>query len=96
MDKSIFTQEYAVLLELLRQARAAAGLTQIQLAQRLGRSQSFVTKMESGDRRLDLIQLRTVCRALGTDVVAFVTRLEVRLAAHSRRRPADAPSPPAD
>jgi transcriptional regulator with XRE-family HTH domain len=80
MDKSIFTAEYAVLLELLRAARATAGLSQVELARRLGVSQSFVTKMESGDRRLDVIQLRTVCRVLGTDLISFLTRLEARLA----------------
>ena len=54
MEKSIHTREYAVLLRLLKQAREAAGLTQVQVARRLKQSQSFVTKMERGgppDRR---------------------------------------------
>ena len=81
MDKSIHTAEYAALLGLLRDARSSAGLTQHQLAARLGQSQSFVAKMEVGQRRLDLVQLRTVCRALGTTLPEFVARLEERLAA---------------
>lgn len=81
MEKSIYTAEHAVLLELLREARAAAGLTQAALAARLGRTQSFVTKAERGDRRLDVVQLRTVLAALGTTLPAFVGRLEERLAA---------------
>jgi transcriptional regulator with XRE-family HTH domain len=79
MEKSIFTDEYAVLLTLLREARQAAGLSQVQLAERLGQSQSFVSKMEQGDRRLDLIQLRTICRALGTTLPRFVEKFEERL-----------------
>ena len=80
MDKSIYTDEYAVLLEVLREARQEAGLTQVQLAQALQQSQSFVSKVEVGERRLDLIQLRTICHALGTTLPVFVTRLEARLA----------------
>jgi transcriptional regulator with XRE-family HTH domain len=83
MEKSIFTEEYAALLELLRQARQAAELTQVELARRLGQSQSFVSKVEAGQRRLDVIQLRTICQALGTTLPAFVARLERRLTATS-------------
>ena len=79
MEKSIHTREYAALLDLLRQARLDAGLTQVELAQRLGQSQSFVSKAEVGERRLDLIQLRTICAALGTTLPDFVDRLEERL-----------------
>jgi transcriptional regulator with XRE-family HTH domain len=79
MEKSIYTAEYAALLALLREAREAAGLTQVQLARALGQSQSFVSKAEKGDRRLDLVQLRTICLALGTALPEFVARLEERL-----------------
>lgn len=79
MEKTIYTTEYAHLLELLREIREKANVTQTELAERLGRSQSFVTKYERGDRRLDAIQLRTICLALGTDLVSFVAELERRL-----------------
>ncbi len=79
MEKTIYTTEYAQLLELLREIREKANVTQTGLAERLGRSQSFVTKYERGDRRLDAIQLRTICLALGTDLVSFVAELERRL-----------------
>ena len=79
MNKTIHSRDYAVLLELIREARATAGLTQVQLAEKLGQSQSFVSKMELGDRRLDVVQLRTVCLAVGTTLIAVVTRLEQRL-----------------
>jgi transcriptional regulator with XRE-family HTH domain len=80
MEESIHTDEYAALLALLQEARQSANLTQTELAERLGKSQSFVTKMESGDRRLDLIQLRTICLAFGTTLPAFVEKLERRIA----------------
>ena len=79
MEKTIYTAEYARLLELLRETREQASVTQTELAERIGRSQSFVTKFERGDRRLDAIQLRTICQALGTDLVSFVAELERRL-----------------
>lgn len=85
MDKSIHTDEYAVLVELLKESREAAELTQEELATKLKQSQSFVSKMETGDRRLDLVQLRTVCAALGVTLADFVSQFEGRLAA--RRSP---------
>lgn len=86
MEKSIFTNEYGVLLALLRKTRSKAGLTQVQLAARLGQSQSFVSKVEIGERRLDVIQLRTICRALGTTLSELVARLEERLASRRQRK----------
>ena len=56
-----------------------AGLTQVQLAKRLKQSQSFVTKMERGDRRIDVVQLRTICRIYGLTLSEFVARLEAEL-----------------
>lgn len=79
MDKSIYTAEYAALLRVLKSERERAELTQVELAKRLKVTQSFVSKMERGDRRLDIVQLRTVCRALGTTLAAFVARLEKEL-----------------
>ena len=79
MEKSIYSHEYTVLLDLLRQARQRAQLTQAQLAERIGQTQSFVTKCERGERRLDVVQLRTICDALGTSPTAFVRKWEKRL-----------------
>lgn len=77
MDKkSIYTREYAVLLRLLRRTREEAGVTQVGLAAALARTQSFVSKIERGETRLDVIQLRSVLAALGTTLPAFARRLE--------------------
>jgi transcriptional regulator with XRE-family HTH domain len=79
MEKSIFTREYGVLLRLLREAREQAGLTQVELAAKLKQTQSFVSKVELGDSRLDLIQLRTILIAIGLSLPAFVERFEREL-----------------
>jgi transcriptional regulator with XRE-family HTH domain len=64
------------LQDLLRSLRLEAGMRQSDLAARLGRPQSFVSKYESGERRLDLIELRDVCRGLGTSLEEFVRKFE--------------------
>ncbi len=61
---------------LLREARTAAGLRQADLARRLGKPQSFVSKYESGERRLDLVELRQVCAAIGISLEELVRRFE--------------------
>lgn len=79
MDKSIYTREYRAVTRLLKRTREKAGITQVELAEALGQSQSFVSKCERGERRLDIIQLRTVCRTLGLSLQDFVERLEREL-----------------
>ena len=61
-----------LLLALLRKVRLDAGMRQADLAKSLGRPQSFVSKYESGERRLDLLELEEVCRRLGVSLIRFV------------------------
>lgn len=75
--KAISPEE--ALLELLVSLRAEAGLRQLDLADRLGKPQSFVSKYESGERRLDIIELRAVCEALKVSLVEFAERFEKAL-----------------
>lgn len=79
MEKSTFSREYRVMRQLLRRYREKAGLTQTDLADALDETQSYVSKCERGERRLDLIQLRAFCTAIGVDLVAFVSALESAL-----------------
>lgn len=79
MSKSLYTPEQEALQVLLRQVRQEAGLTQAGLATRLGRPQTFVSKYELGERRLDLLQMRQICRAVGLTLEGFVRRLEAML-----------------
>lgn len=80
MEKSIYTREYAAFLRLLRRVREDAGMTQVGLAEALEKNQSYVSKLERGETRLDVIQLRTVLAALGTELPAFSRRLEAEIA----------------
>ena len=72
MGKSIHTTEHQKLRELLIAARKRAGLTQAEVAELLGRPQSFVAKYEGGERRLDVIELIEVSRALNADPARIV------------------------
>jgi transcriptional regulator with XRE-family HTH domain len=56
--------------------RKGAGLTQAQLAERLGVHQSFIVKCELGERRLDIVELRAFCAALGISLSEFVETFE--------------------
>ncbi|WP_433268983.1 helix-turn-helix domain-containing protein [Actinosynnema sp. CS-041913] len=79
MDKGITAEEYRRFRALLRQMRLEAGLTQVEVAKRLDEPQSFVSKYESGERRLDVIELRRVAQALGTTLAVVVLRLNQEL-----------------
>lgn len=63
-------------LSLLRELRVQAGIRQVDMARALGKSQAFVSYYESGARRLDLLELRQVCKVLGVSLPAFVRRFE--------------------
>lgn len=76
MKKSIHREEYVVLRRLLRQAREGADLTQEELADRLKVNQTFVSKSECGERRVDVIELRLICSAIGISFLQFVEDLE--------------------
>ena len=76
MEKSIYSAEYQRLCGLLRQLRHEAGLTQVQVAARLGVPQSFVSKYESGERRLDVVELGHVAGALGVPLRDVLDRLD--------------------
>lgn len=71
--------EQEVLQKLLRDLRLNANLRQTDLAKKLGLPQSFVSKYESGERRLDILELRGVCTALGVSLSDLARRLEEQL-----------------
>lgn len=79
MHKSQPQEGHDSLLALLRQIRLDAKLRQVDLAKRLGQPQSFVSKYESGERRLDILELRSLCKTVGTTLEQFVAKLEQRL-----------------
>ena len=80
MTKDSDSRKYEVLQELLREKRTKAKLSQRQLAEKLGKPQSWVCRHEKGDLRLDYIELRAYLLALDTSIVGFVKNLESRIA----------------
>lgn len=67
MTTSLHTAEYEHFRLLLVSAREKAGLTQAEVSEKLRRPQSFVSKYEGGERRLDFVEFLQVCKALGVD-----------------------------
>ena len=80
MRKSVHTKEYAVFLELLIESRQKAGFTQEQLGKQLPFEQPGISKIERGERRVDVIELKMICDRLGIPFTDFVKELEKRLA----------------
>lgn len=65
MPSSIFTQRHQEFMAFIASVRKAVGITQVELAERLGKPQSFVSKVERGERRLDVIEFCELAEALG-------------------------------
>lgn len=76
MRHSRHTARYKKLQVALKSARAAAGMTQAQVGEQLGRPQSFVNKYESGERRLDVVEFLDVARILGVKPHLVLRKLE--------------------
>ena len=70
MEKSVHTPDYRVLRSELRNVRAAAGVSQRDLAARLGVPHSWVAKVENGERRIDLVEFCWFASACGADPLA--------------------------
>jgi transcriptional regulator with XRE-family HTH domain len=67
------------ILLLLREIRQEKGIRQVDMAEQLGVPQSFVSKYESGTRRLDIIELRHICQVLGISLQDFIQKMEEML-----------------
>jgi transcriptional regulator with XRE-family HTH domain len=74
-EKSVHSPEQKTFCEVMIRARKSAGLTQMALAARLHRPQSFVAKYEGGERRLDVVEFITVSQALGADPIKLLRQL---------------------
>ena len=75
MARGIHDARYRRLIDALADARRDAGLTQLELAQRLGRRQQFVSKYESGERRLDVVEFADIARLLGLDPADLIAEI---------------------
>lgn len=73
------TKEHKILLKLLKKTRVDAGLRQVDIAKKLRVPQSMISKYEVGERRIDLLELRDICAALGMPLAEFIAKLEAKL-----------------
>lgn len=73
MEKAIYTTQHNTVVEKIISARNEAGLTQKQLAEKLGRTQSFISKVESGQRRVDVVLVKQLSKLLKKPISYFVS-----------------------
>ncbi|MFV7436603.1 helix-turn-helix domain-containing protein [Pseudomonas vlassakiae] len=79
MTKAIYRREHMIFLQELKRMRVESGMTQVQCSAALGRPQSFMSDVERGVRRLDMVQLRDLCQVLGSDLISFTKSFEEAL-----------------
>lgn len=79
MKKSIHNEQYRQLIKMLRSLRESKGITQEQLASKLNITQGIVSKIESCERRIDVIETRNICNALDFSFCDFVNLVENEL-----------------
>lgn len=77
--KSIFSEEYQIFIDFIKLKRIEKGLTQLDLANKLGVTQSFISKCERSERRLDLIETRKIANAIGIQFSALILEIESAL-----------------
>lgn len=90
MPSSLHNADYQLFRSMLIEARVTSGLTQVQIAERLFKPQSYISKYERGERRLDFPEFVELADILGIDVVDFVRAYQAALAsskAQKIRRP---------
>jgi transcriptional regulator with XRE-family HTH domain len=84
MPRSVFSEPYEAFTQALIAERKKAGLTQEDLAARLHKRQSFVSKMERGERRIDVVEFLVIARAIGIDPLTMLSHVNDSLPANAR------------
>lgn len=79
MKKRVYLAQRTHLTNLLREMRLEAGITPTDLAARIEKDQSYVSRYESGQRRLDVLEVREICQAIGITLEQFAKKLEKAL-----------------
>lgn len=72
MTRSVYTAKYKLMREMLADLRNQSGLSQAALAERLGVNQTYVSKYELGERRLDIVEFFEIAEAIGFDALEFL------------------------
>jgi len=81
VKKSIYKKEYKYFIEVFVEFRNKAGLLQTDLAKKLNVHQSYISKIETDQRRVDVIELREICYHLNTNLIEFASHLEKKIKA---------------
>jgi len=68
MEKTIKTKEYAVFIERIKKARLESGLKQVDVARKMKRPQSYISRVESGEYRLDILEVKNFAKLYGKSV----------------------------
>lgn len=76
---SVSSEEYQLVIKKIRDARIEKGITQAKLAEALGRPQSFIAKVENGERKLDVVEFAVIARLLGVDAGAVIEQIGGRI-----------------
>jgi transcriptional regulator with XRE-family HTH domain len=85
LGKSVNSVRYDVLLELLRELRQTAGVSQADVAKRLQQPQTVVSKIERGERRIDFVELGLYLEGVNSDLRSFLDEYDRRLARRTTR-----------
>ena len=85
MPKPIHRGEYEAMRALLRELRVGAHVKQAELSQALGKPQPYISAIETGHRRVDLIEIRDICKVLGIALPDFVAAFEKALRVTAKR-----------
>lgn len=72
MSSSLYSKEHKIIVEKLIRARHEAGLDQVEVAKKLGRSQSYLSKIESGQRKIEVIQLQKFAKIYKKNIDYFL------------------------
>lgn len=72
MEKTIKTKEYAIFIERMRKARLESGLKQTEVAKKMRRPQSYISRVESGEYRLDILELKQFAKIYGKEITFFI------------------------
>lgn len=78
MKNSIYRKDYQQFLGVLKEVRLEKQLHQSEVAESLNKPQSYISKCESGERRVDVVELKEICLAMGLSLTEFVKKLESR------------------
>jgi len=79
LKKTIYSDEYTILREMLRETRERLNLSQVELGKMLGKHQPFVARIESGQRRLDVVEFIHMMRIMGVSSLSFLKKLEAKI-----------------